>query len=349
MKKLNGYKDYRPEDQQLNQILDGIKSRELRKFIQRLYVVFCIIVIGGIIFIGYFWINYESEGNRDFSYDSSQLFNSAADSLYTHSYQYDFHSSQKWQDELNTNQKYSDSMAFENQGLEYRGENLQEEEVKRNLRANNSKAPPENSLEVIEQGPEIHVYSSSKEQIEEDLADSAEQWVRRDTSDLSGSIDKSVNELDSSMEDFAVGQIEISQEERQSLDRFTSSSEIEDIEVISEDPPAKGIVSSSTKPLKISEIPPSFPGGEGAMFTFINHKLDYPRLAVDHEIQGTVFVEVVVNMDGTLSGLKVLRGLGFGCDEEALNVVGSMPKWKPGQQDGAIVPVRKIIPIKFRF
>ncbi|MDP5172464.1 MAG: TonB family protein [Bacteroidia bacterium] len=102
-----------------------------------------------------------------------------------------------------------------------------------------------------------------------------------------------------------------------------------------------------TGPLDMAEQMPAFPGGESAMFSYLQSKLQYPPLAKEREVEGTVYLRFVVEADGRLTGFRVLRGLGYGCDEEALRIAKSMPRWKPGAQQGAPVPVYYTLPIKF--
>jgi len=102
-------------------------------------------------------------------------------------------------------------------------------------------------------------------------------------------------------------------------------------------------------PVKTTEIPPIFPGGEQAMFFYIYEEMNYPNKAIRHEIEGIVFVQMVINPNGSISNVKVVKGLGFGCDEEAKRIVKNMPSWSPGKNQGRVVPVQKIIPIRFTF
>ncbi|MBK6610621.1 MAG: energy transducer TonB [Sphingobacteriales bacterium] len=98
----------------------------------------------------------------------------------------------------------------------------------------------------------------------------------------------------------------------------------------------------------IVEQQPEFDGGEGAMQKFIQKNLEYPAIARENNIQGTVYVEFVVGSKGDISKVRVVRGIGGGCDEEALRVVNKMPNWKPGKQGGQAVNVKFTLPIKFR-
>ncbi|MBN2236265.1 MAG: M56 family metallopeptidase [Bacteroidales bacterium] len=97
----------------------------------------------------------------------------------------------------------------------------------------------------------------------------------------------------------------------------------------------------------VVETMPSFPGGEAAMYTYIGSKLSYPAQAKKDKIQGRVFITFVVEKDGSITGAEVLRGIGGGCDEEALRVIRTMPKWTPGMQGGEPVRVQYRMPIKF--
>ncbi len=103
----------------------------------------------------------------------------------------------------------------------------------------------------------------------------------------------------------------------------------------------------SVAPLKIASQMPNFPGGQTAMLNYLNQQLTYPQAARDFEIEGSVYVQFVVNKDGSLSDIEVVRGLGYGCNQEAIRIVKSMPKWQPGQQNGQSVPVIYTLPVKF--
>lgn len=92
---------------------------------------------------------------------------------------------------------------------------------------------------------------------------------------------------------------------------------------------------------------PEFPGGEKAMTQYIRENLEYPELARDHGHEGTVVVQFVVETDGSVGQLKILRTVGLGCDKAAIAVFKEMPKWKPAYQSGIAVPVRYITPVKF--
>ena len=98
----------------------------------------------------------------------------------------------------------------------------------------------------------------------------------------------------------------------------------------------------------IVENMPMFRGGERKLMEFIGNNVVYPKEAIDAGIEGRVFVEFYIEKDGTVCDAKVLRGIGYGCDEEALRVIGLMPKWYPGKQRGQSVRVRYTLPINFK-
>ncbi len=97
----------------------------------------------------------------------------------------------------------------------------------------------------------------------------------------------------------------------------------------------------------VVESMPEFPGGMGELMKYLATNIKYPPLAKESGIQGRVFINFVVEPDGAISNVKVLRGIGGGCDEEAVRVVESMPKWKPGKQRGKPVRVSYNLPVKF--
>lgn len=98
----------------------------------------------------------------------------------------------------------------------------------------------------------------------------------------------------------------------------------------------------------IIEEMPDFPGGTQKLSEYLAKNIKYPQLAKECGIQGRVFVNFVVEPDGSVSNVNVMRSLGGGCDEEAMRVVKSMPKWKPGKHRGKPVRVSYILPVNFR-
>jgi len=100
-------------------------------------------------------------------------------------------------------------------------------------------------------------------------------------------------------------------------------------------------------PREYAEVMPLFPGGESAMLEYLRSRIQYPKQAIEFDVEGTVFVQFVVNTTGRISQVKVLKGLGQGCDREAVRVIKSMPAWSPGTQDGHKVNVSFVLPVQF--
>lgn len=98
----------------------------------------------------------------------------------------------------------------------------------------------------------------------------------------------------------------------------------------------------------IVEEMPQFPGGPEALFQYLSKKIKYPTDAVEHGIQGRVTCSFVVERDGTLNDIQVLRGVDPSLDAEAVRVIQSMPKWIPGRQRSVPVPVKYSVPVTFR-
>ncbi|WP_255046587.1 M56 family metallopeptidase [Lacihabitans sp. CS3-21] len=93
---------------------------------------------------------------------------------------------------------------------------------------------------------------------------------------------------------------------------------------------------------------PEFVGGQAKMYQYLGENIKYPAAAQRANISGRVFVKFVVEDDGSIGDVNVMKGIGFGCDEEAIRVVKSMPRWKPGVQNGKNVRVYYNMPIVYR-
>lgn len=104
---------------------------------------------------------------------------------------------------------------------------------------------------------------------------------------------------------------------------------------------------SDNEPMTFVSEKPLFPGGEAALRKYLADNLIYPKQALMDEVSGSVHVSFVVNTDGSIVNVKIIRGVGSGCSEEALRVVKSMPKWKAGRHNGHAVRVKMSIPVKF--
>jgi len=92
---------------------------------------------------------------------------------------------------------------------------------------------------------------------------------------------------------------------------------------------------------------PEFPGGRKNLMNYLAKNITYPEEALKAKIEGRVFVSFIVEKDGSITHIKILRGIGHGCDKEAVRVVKNMPRWIPGKEKGK--PVRCIfnLPLKF--
>jgi len=121
----------------------------------------------------------------------------------------------------------------------------------------------------------------------------------------------------------------------------TEDTEVEIIDIVEEEEVAEPEI------FTIVEDMPSFPGGEAKLFEYLGKSIKYPAMAKDAGVQGVVYVTFVVMENGSIENVKVLRGIGGGCDEEAVRVVKKMPKWSPGKQRGKPVRVQYNLPIRF--
>jgi len=96
------------------------------------------------------------------------------------------------------------------------------------------------------------------------------------------------------------------------------------------------------------DVSPEPLDGMPAFFEYVAKNLKYPSDARKAGIEGKVFVQFVVNTDGKITTVQAVRGIGYGCDEEAVRVISGSDKWKPGMKDGKVVKVRMILPITFK-
>ncbi len=105
--------------------------------------------------------------------------------------------------------------------------------------------------------------------------------------------------------------------------------------------------SSSANPRIIADEMPEFPGGNAALIKYLSQNIKYPEAAKAKKVQGTVYVNFIVSSKGKVLFPYIVRGIGYGCDEEALRVIRNMPAWKPGKQNGKPVLVRTNLPVMF--
>ena len=121
-----------------------------------------------------------------------------------------------------------------------------------------------------------------------------------------------------------------------------------DIAVAAPPPPPAPKPEVASKVFDVVEEMPSFPGGQGALMQYLGSNIKYPVVAQENGVQGRVIVGFVVEPDGSISGVNVMRSVDPSLDKEAMRVVKSMPKWKPGKQNGSAVRVKYTVPVVFR-
>ncbi len=111
---------------------------------------------------------------------------------------------------------------------------------------------------------------------------------------------------------------------------------------------APKVVEEKTYELFDIQKPPSFPGGEKELLKFLGENIKYPALARENNIQGNVALTFVVDKDGSVRDVQIIKDIGGGCGKEAVRVVQTMPKWIPGEANGNSVKVRYTLPVRFR-
>jgi len=122
----------------------------------------------------------------------------------------------------------------------------------------------------------------------------------------------------------------------------------ETMEKVSEKLQNEKPVLAEKKIYTVVEEQPEFPGGTKAMFKFLGENIKYPKAAADANVQGRVFLSFVVTETGEVQDIAILKGIGYGCDAEAVRVLSLFPKWEPAKQDGVPVNVRYNLPINFQ-
>lgn len=121
--------------------------------------------------------------------------------------------------------------------------------------------------------------------------------------------------------------------------------EEEEVEEVFEEEPEE----EEEEVFMIVEDMPQFPGGgQAALMKYIVENMEYPQMAIDNDVEGTVLVKFTVDKDGSIDDVSVQRGIGAGCDEAAMEVIESMPSWSPGKQRGKAVKVSMVIPVRFK-
>ena len=135
--------------------------------------------------------------------------------------------------------------------------------------------------------------------------------------------------------------------------------EVEEVEIVSEDDVEEEIVidipvaapieeEEEEVVFQVVEKMPEFPGGQQALFEYLSKNIRYPVIAQENGLQGRVICQFVVNQDGSIVDIVVVRSVDPSLDKEAERVIKSMPKWKPGEQRGKAVRVKYTLPVNFR-
>lgn len=104
----------------------------------------------------------------------------------------------------------------------------------------------------------------------------------------------------------------------------------------------------TNKVFDVVEVMPSFPGGQGALMSYLSSHTKYPVVAQENGVQGRVTVSFVVERDGSITDVHVVRSVDPSLDREAARVVSSMPNWQPGKQNGSAVRVKFNVPVQFK-
>lgn len=141
-----------------------------------------------------------------------------------------------------------------------------------------------------------------------------------------------------------VEEIEVVEDDEE-VEEFDMSDIADPIEEIPDEPEAAPVAEEI---LEFAEVEPEFPGGPAAMAEWIRDKVEYPELSKEMGEQGVVYVKFVVNSNGSIEQVKVVKGISDALDSEAKRLVRNMPKWKPGEQAGKKVRVSFTLPIHFR-
>jgi protein TonB len=124
----------------------------------------------------------------------------------------------------------------------------------------------------------------------------------------------------------------------------TESDEDEEIEIIEVEEEEE---TDEVFQFAVIEDKPEFPGGEKALLQYLVSNTKYPEISIESDIQGTVYVQFVIDKSGKVTDVQIARGVDKYLDKEAIRVVKSMPPWKPGKQRGKAVKVQYFLPVKF--
>ena len=142
--------------------------------------------------------------------------------------------------------------------------------------------------------------------------------------------------------------VAVGSEDKEGVKDRTVEAVRSEIAVAAPPPPPAPKPEVATKVFDVVEEMPSFPGGNGALMSYLSSNVKYPVVAQENGVQGRVIVSFVVERDGSISDVKVARSVDPSLDREAQRVVKSMPRWTPGKQNGQTVRVKYTVPVVFR-
>ena len=142
-------------------------------------------------------------------------------------------------------------------------------------------------------------------------------------------------------------EVEIEEVEMQSMED-DNDTQVQVVDLSSESGPSDEEEAEGNQIFTVVEQQPEFPGGEAALMNYIKKNLKYPAFAAENGIQGRVTLSFTVEKDGSIANIEVMRSPAEELSKEAIRVVQSMPKWKPGKQRGKPVRVKYMLPVTFR-
>ena len=129
---------------------------------------------------------------------------------------------------------------------------------------------------------------------------------------------------------------------------FGCSETAEEEKAVAEVSMAETPSAESEKVMDVAEVMPEFPGGMKALLGFLGKNIAYPKESLEKDEQGRVVCRFVIAKDGTISDVEVVRSVSAALDNEAIRVIKSMPKWKPGMNKGKPVAVQYTLPVQFK-
>lgn len=191
-----------------------------------------------------------------------------------------------------------------------------------------------------------------KEQVKPKIEPKKEIPVARETQKFTAPVIKKdelvkeenqVKQMDKLDDKVAVGS-----EDKEGVKDRTVEAVRSEIAVAAPPPPPAPKPEVATKVFDVVEEMPSFPGGQAALMSFLSSNIKYPVVAQENGVQGRVIVGFVVERDGSITDVKVMRSVDPSLDREAQRVVKAMPRWKPGKQNGSAVRVKYTVPVVFR-